>query len=103
MPPPSVSAWQVDHKLAIDCASHARLFLGGADQRLDIAVPGLFTLTQNLVMRKALEKDYEAMAGIVFSDVPPLDMVLLHSPEHFEQIVNGAAIAALTTKGAQQS
>lgn len=98
MQAPSATAWQVDHELAIDCAHHARLFFGSADLGLDIAVPGTFTLTPSPVMREALEKDYEAMAGMVFGDVPPLDAVL-RSAEHFEQIVNGAAMAALTTKG----
>ena len=94
----SAAAWQVDHELAIDCAHHARLFFGSADLGLDIAVPGTFTLTPSPAMREALEKDYEAMAGMVFGDVPPLDAVL-RSAEHFEQIVNGSAMAALTTKG----
>ncbi|MCV0029245.1 nucleotidyl transferase AbiEii/AbiGii toxin family protein [Pseudomonas aeruginosa] len=98
MQAPSAAAWQVDHELAIDCAHHARLFFGSADLGLDIAVPGTFTLTPSPAMREALEKDYEAMAGMVFGDVPPLDAVL-RSAEHFEQIVNGAAMAALTTKG----
>lgn len=98
MQAPSAAAWQVDHELAIDCAHHARLFFGSADLGLDIAVPGTFTLTPSPAMREALEKDYEAMAGMVFGDVPPLDAVL-RSAEHFEQIVNGSAMAALTTKG----
>lgn len=98
MQAPSAAAWQVDHELAIDCAHHARLFFGSADLGLDIAVPGTFTLTPSPAMREALEKDYEAMAGMVFGDVPPLDAVL-RSAEHFEQIVNGAAMGALTTKG----
>jgi hypothetical protein len=88
MQAPSAAAWQVDHELAIDCTHHARLFFGSADLGLDIAVPGTFTLTPSPAMREALEKDYEAMAGMVFGDVPPLDAVL-RSAEHFEQIVNG--------------
>ncbi len=89
----SAVAWQNDLELAIDCAHHARLFFGSADLGLDIAVPGTFTLTPSLAMREALEKDYEAMAGMVFGDVPPLDAVL-RSAEHFEQIVNGSAMTA---------
>lgn len=77
------AAWQVDHELAIDCAHHARLFFGSADLGLDIAVPGTFTLTPSPAMREVIEKDYEAMAGMVFGDVPPLDAVL-RSAEHFE-------------------
>jgi len=102
MQAPSAAAWQTDHELAIDCAHHAKLFFGSADLGLDIAVPGTFTLTPSPAMREALEKDYVAMAGMVFGDVPPFDAVL-RSAEHFEQIVNGAAIAALTTKGTQRS
>ncbi|WP_247351187.1 nucleotidyl transferase AbiEii/AbiGii toxin family protein [Ralstonia pseudosolanacearum] len=94
----SAAAWQADRELAIDCAHHAKLFFGSADLGLDIAVPGTFTLTPSPAMREALEKDYAAMAGMVFGDVPPFDAVL-RSAEHFEQIVNGAAMAALTTKG----
>ena len=96
MQAPSADAWQVDHELAIDCAHHARLFFGSADLGLEIAAPGTFTLTPSHAMREALEKDYEAMSGMVFGDVPPLDTVL-YSAEHFEQIVNGAAMAARTT------
>ena len=89
---PSAAAWQTDHELAIDCAHHARLFFGSADLGLDIAAPGTFTLAPSPAMREALEKDYDAMAGMVFDDVPPLDAVL-RSAEHFEQIVNAAAMA----------
>lgn len=83
------SKWQADHALAIDCAHHARLFFGSADLGLDIAAPGTFTLIPGPAMRDALAKDYEAMAGMVFGNVPPLDEVLA-SVERFEQIVNGA-------------
>ena len=100
MQAPLVAAWQADHALAIDCARHARLFFGSADLGLDSAVPGTFTLTPSPVMREALARDYEAMAGMVFGDIPRFDAVL-DSAERFEQIVNGAGMAALTTKRAQ--
>lgn len=83
------AVWQNDHALAIDCARHARLFFGSADLGLDSAVPGTFTLTPSDAMREALERDYKAMAGMVFGEVPPFDAVL-GSAERFEQIVNGA-------------
>ncbi|MTV37044.1 nucleotidyl transferase AbiEii/AbiGii toxin family protein [Duganella radicis] len=98
MQAPLAAAWQTDHELATDCAHHARLFFGSADLGLDVAVPGAFTLTPSPAMRQALEKDYEAMAGMVFGDVPQFDAVL-HSAEHVEQIVNGAAMPAFTIKG----
>ena len=78
--------WQADHALAIDCAHHARLFFGSADLGLDTAAPGTFTLKPSSAMRDALAKDYEAMAGMVFGDVPPLDVVLA-SAERLEAAV----------------
>lgn len=97
MQAPLAAVWQNDHALAIDCACHARLFFGSTDLGLDIATPGTFTLTPSPAMRDALERDYEAMAGMVFGDVPPFDAVL-SSANRLEQIVNGAGMAALTTE-----
>ncbi|MDB5795300.1 MAG: hypothetical protein JWR25_1679 [Noviherbaspirillum sp.] len=94
----SAAAWQTDHALALDCARHARLFFGSAYLGLDTAIPGTFTLTPSLAMRDALARDYEAMAGMVFGDVPPLNEVLA-SAERFEQIVNGAMTVPSLTKG----
>ncbi|GHU24461.1 hypothetical protein FACS189488_09170 [Betaproteobacteria bacterium] len=98
MQAPSAAAWQADYALATDCAHHARLFFGSADLGLESATPGTFTLVPDTTMRDALRKDYDAMAGMIFGDIPPFDAVL-HSAEHFEQLVNGAAMAARTTKG----
>jgi hypothetical protein len=100
MQAPLAAAWQTDHALAIDCARHARLFFGSADLGLDIAMPGTFTLTPGTAMRDALERDYAAMVGMVFGNVPPLDAVL-DSAERFEQIVNGAGTAVLIAEGTQ--
>jgi hypothetical protein len=84
--------WQADQALAIDCAHHARLFFGSVDLGLDTAQPGSFTLTPSAAMHDALSKDYEAMTGMVFGEVPRLDAVLV-SIERFEEIVNGSAVA----------
>ena len=83
----SAHEWQADHALAIDCAQHARLFFGSADLGLDTAIPGTFTLTPSPAMRDALARDYAAMSGMVFGEIPGLDAVLA-SAERFEQIVN---------------
>ena len=83
----SAHEWQADHALAIDCAHHARLFFGSANLGLDTAASGTFTLTPSAVMRDALAKDYEAMVGMVFGEVPPLDAVL-GSVEKLERGVN---------------
>ena len=68
--------WHADHALALDCARHARLFFGSADLGLDSAAPGTFTLTPRAAMLDTLARDYEAMAGMVFGEVPRLDAVL---------------------------
>lgn len=68
--------WQADHRLAADCATHARLFFGSPDLGLDSAVGGTFTLTPDAAMLDALERDYVAMSGMIFGDIPPLDAVL---------------------------
>lgn len=81
--------WQADQALAMDCAHHARLFFGSADLGLDIAYPGAFTLIPSTAMHEALSKDYEAMAGMVFGEVPKLEAVLA-SVEQFEQTINSA-------------
>jgi hypothetical protein len=81
--------WQTDHQLAIDCARHARLFFGSADLGLDTAAPGSFTLTPTAAMREAIKRDYQAMAGMIFNDVPAVDIVLA-SAEQFEKLANGA-------------
>lgn len=82
--------WANDHALALDCARHARLFFGSADLRLDAAAPGSFTLTPSAVMRDALARDYEAMAGMVFGDVPRLEDVL-ESVRQLEEAINVAS------------
>lgn len=91
----SANEWQADRALAIDCAQHARLFFGSADLGLDTAIPGTFTLTPSPAMRDALARDYAAMSGMIFGEIPALDAVLA-SAERFEQIVN-AAVTTVTT------
>jgi hypothetical protein len=39
--------------------------------------PQAFTLIPNAAMRHALERDYMAMSGMIFGDIPPLDAVLI--------------------------
>lgn len=85
---PMSDIWQKDHALAIDCARHARLFFGSADLGLERAVPGRFTLTPSAAMKDALARDYEAMAAMIFGDIPRLDEVL-ENTRRLEQIVNG--------------
>jgi len=73
--------------LALDCAQHARLFFGSVDLGLDTALPGSFTLTPGPAMRDALARDYAAMSGMIFGEIPELDAVFA-SVKKLEQIVN---------------
>lgn len=68
--------WMANLPLAEDCARHARMFFGSPDQGLETAVAGQFTLSPPAGMMDALRKDYEAMSGMIFGPVPPLEEVL---------------------------
>jgi hypothetical protein len=69
-------AWRADQALAADCARHARMFFGSPDLGLETAAAGGFTLVPDEAMRSQLAKDYEAMAPMIFGDVPALADVL---------------------------
>ena len=81
--------WSAEHALALDCATHARLFFGSPDLGLDVAKPGSFTLVPPPAMRDALDKDYQAMAGMIFGEAPALNDVLA-SVEQLERSINAA-------------
>lgn len=68
--------WLADHQLAKDCATHAQLFFGSPDLGLEVAAPGSFTLMPAEAMIGPLRRDYDAMVGMVFNHVPPLEEVL---------------------------
>lgn len=71
----------------MDCARHARLFFGSIDLGLDLAARGSFTLVPSMAMRDALRRDYAAMTGMIFGEVPELD-VILQSTTRLEQNLN---------------
>jgi hypothetical protein len=77
--------------LARDCARHARLFFGSTDLGLATAEPGTFTLMPTQGMQDALAKDYEAMTGMVFGQVPSLSQVF-ESVGRLERAINGNPI-----------
>lgn len=85
---PLATTWEADHALAADCARHARLFFGSSDLGLDAAQPGALTLAPGPAMREALRRDYAAMTGMVFGEIPALEAVL-DSVAQLEQRVNG--------------
>ncbi|UYG53996.1 nucleotidyl transferase AbiEii/AbiGii toxin family protein [Comamonas endophytica] len=82
-----IADWQADKALAEDCATHARLFFGSPDLGLDTATAGSFTLSPSEEMRDALIKDYAAMSGMIFGEVPTLDDVLAKVAD-VEQVLN---------------
>lgn len=65
-----------DRDLALDCARHARLFFNSADLDLGNAVPGSLAIAPTSAMSDALEKDYKAMGGMIFGDLPKFDDVV---------------------------
>ncbi len=86
-----ISEWLANHELARDCVRHARLFFSSTDLGLATAEPGTFKLVPTQGMRDALTKDYEAMTGMVFGQVPPLGHVF-ESVAKLEHAINGKTI-----------
>lgn len=68
--------WLADRDLGEDCVRHAAMFFGSPYSGLDLAKFGSFTLTPGDAMREELARDYDAMQGMIFGTVPPLDDVL---------------------------
>jgi hypothetical protein len=79
--------WLANRALAEDCARHARLFFASTDLGLDLARTETFTLMHTPTMLEALRRDYTAMAGMVFNEVPELSDVLT-SVERAEATIN---------------
>jgi hypothetical protein len=76
-----------DHALALDCARHALMFFNSTDLDLLHARPGSFTITPTLGMVDALKRDYQAMAGMIFGEVPEFADVL-EVTRQLEQAIN---------------
>ncbi len=65
-----------DLALGADCVAHARMFFNSPDLDLASAMPGQFTLTPNDKMLEALIRDYAAMGGMIFGEVPAIEVVM---------------------------
>jgi hypothetical protein len=63
-----------DRMMAEDCGRHERMFFKRAGQ--DTAVPGSFALVPPPAMLDLLRLDYQAMAVMIFGDVPAFDTVM---------------------------
>jgi hypothetical protein len=79
-----------DPDLGRDCVAHARLFFNSPDLDLAHAEPGSFSLVPADAMIADLRRDYEAMAGMIFGDVPPFADVLA-SVGALESELNGTS------------
>ena len=76
-----------DLTMAADCVRHALMFFNRPHFDLATAVPGTFTLTPRDGMRTDLQRDYDAMAGMIFGPTPPLNDVIAAIAE-LEQHLN---------------
>lgn len=62
--------------LAIDCSEHAQVFFNSAALDLKTAYAGTFSIVPSVSMIKELKRDYEAMSGMIFGEVPAFDEVI---------------------------
>jgi nucleotidyltransferase AbiEii toxin of type IV toxin-antitoxin system len=69
-------AAEADRQLAEDCARHARMFFNTPDFDLDEAAQGTWSIVPTAPMMDALERDYDAMAGMIMGPIPPLADVM---------------------------
>lgn len=74
-----------DRAMAIDCGRHERMFFSRTGQ--DTAVPGSFALVPPPAMLELVRADYQAMAVMIFGDVPAFDTVIANIAT-LEAIVN---------------
>lgn len=79
-----------DLALGGDCVAHARMFFNSPNLDLASAEPGRFALTPSAEMMEALTRDYRAMGGMIFGEVPPLEAVLA-SVSALQDLLNSSA------------
>lgn len=77
-------------ELGRDCVAHARMFFNSRDLDLAHAEPGSFSLNPTEAMIADLRRDYDAMTGMIFGEVPGFDAVLA-SVDDLERRLNGSA------------
>jgi hypothetical protein len=63
-------------ELGRDCVRHARMFFNSPDLGLVTASPGTFSLMPAESMTADLRRDYTAMSGMIFGEIPSFDAVL---------------------------
>lgn len=65
-----------DPGLAVDCVRHAQTFFNSADLDLGSARPGSFSIFPISEMQAVLKRDYQAMANMIFGEVPDFATVM---------------------------
>ena len=65
-----------DASLGADCARHAKMFFFSADFDLEHALPGTLAICPIDEMKPTLQRDYLAMAGMIFGEVPSFEDLL---------------------------
>ena len=76
-----------DKALALDCVRHAKMFFNRPDLDLAHAKPGSFAITPPVGMEAMLRRDYQAMARMIFGDIPDLADVLAEIAQ-LERLIN---------------
>ena len=65
-----------DPGLAVDCVRHAQMFFNSTDLDLGSARPGSFAIAPTSEMQVVLKRDYQAMADMIFGEVPEFSVVM---------------------------
>lgn len=76
-----------DLDLALDCSRHAKMFFNSSGLDLINAKPGSLSLVPTLGMLPLLKRDYQAMSGMIFGDVPVFEEIT-DSVEMLEKSLN---------------
>ncbi|MEI6715929.1 MAG: nucleotidyl transferase AbiEii/AbiGii toxin family protein [Verrucomicrobiota bacterium] len=77
----------LDHALALDCARHALMFFNSPDLNLLQAKVGSFAIMPTGRMIDTLKRDYLAMSGMIFDEVPAFGEVI-EAIQKLEQELN---------------
>jgi hypothetical protein len=78
-----------NREMAKDCVRHALMFFNRPNFDLSQAIAGSFTLVPHDGMENNLRRDYQAMSGMIFGEVPLIDDVLA-SVSILEEKINRA-------------
>lgn len=65
-----------NHALALDCSRHAQMFFNSVALDLKNAHPGSFSLIPSDEMQPILKRDYKAMEGMIFGEIPDFSEII---------------------------